>query len=94
MKIYVWRGRGVLEDFRSGIVVINAENQQGAWDRLLKTDIRAYYTLKHGFDMVFCEADLTSGMVTPEDFPEDWKAREPEEFKLGEMPDLVIWGGS
>ncbi|AXQ69354.1 hypothetical protein HOU02_gp371 [Caulobacter phage CcrBL9] len=96
MKLFVWQGGDVVRDYSSGMVVILAENEAVAWDKLRQAHLRAFVQLVTGHH--FC-------VDHPEELVLYWEDLEPDEmirpgfpilpvaYDINQAPVLVQWGG-
>lgn len=96
MKAFVWQGGDVVRDYSSGMVVVIAENEAGAWDKLRQAHLRAFVQLVTGHH--FC-------VDHPEELDHYWEYLEedeiikpgfpilPEAYDINDLPVLVQWGG-
>ena len=90
MNLYVWRGERVLKNYSSGLVVVAAETEEAAWEKLRVADFRIWYWLRTGVSYVFCESDITYS--DPEDI-EYTEPLKPEVFTVETLPCLWKVGG-
>lgn len=89
MKIYVWRGERVLRNYRSGMAVVAATDQNEAWEKLRDSYLCAYLNLLYGVSYhTWSPEDLNE-----DDFPDYWEPILPEEYDIENFPVLVIPGG-
>lgn len=91
MKIFVWSGQDVLANYKTGMVVVAAENVDEAWKVLEHSEWRAWFRLQTGVNYIYEKADLE--VFDKEDYPTDWKIPQPQEFTVENLPVLVIEGG-
>lgn len=92
MKIYVWQGEGVLQDYGSGMVIVAAESPEQAWERLHREQPRAYWQLQIGAKHCEDDEDAQQYMAA---LPEDLESViQPTAYELADLPVLVKWGGA
>ena len=91
MLIFVWRGKDVLKNYRTGLVVVPAASIEDAWTRLKAQDIRAFYRLKYGIQSMLDSRD-EEWLIGVDDFSADWKTPEPEIYTADTLPVLVLAG--
>ena len=104
MQLFVWRGRGVLQNYGTGMVVVASPTLAEAWTKLSQQDAEAYWYLKTGRRLfllsgsgVGIDSEDAKGAIDLDeegiDLPEPGYPVEPTAFDLGAAPVLVIWGG-
>lgn len=95
MKIYVWRGDRVLENYNTGLIVVAASSLEEAYTKLKEANIQAFYRLKYGINSWINSKDEEVFFITEKDFQyqHDWIAPTPEVYTMDTLPVLVIAGG-
>ena len=91
MKLFVWRGHHVLQNYGSGIAIVAAVDREQAWAKLFVADFRAAFWLQTGCSFVFDQDDFA--VTDPDRDDSEWTPIEPEEFSLETLPVLVKEGG-
>lgn len=91
MKVFVWTGENVLKNYTSGMVVIAANSEEDAWERLRKDNFRVYFWLKTGVSHYY-SIDETWLYTETEDLVEGFPIP-PQSFELENLPILVKEGG-
>lgn len=87
--IFVWRGKEVLKNYRSGLVVVSAANEDAAWERLKRDNYRIWFWLQTGVSHVFEPSDAE--FVDKEDYAAGYPLS-PVAFTAASLPVLVAIG--
>jgi hypothetical protein len=79
-KVFVWRGKGVLENYGTGLVVVLAPSELEAWEKMKAEQFGVYCNLFHGAHSWF---DAQSEL-------DEWIKERDEDGELVESPILPV----
>jgi hypothetical protein len=95
LKMFVWRGKGVLENYGTGLVVILALSELEAWEKMKTQQFGVYCNLFHGAYSWLDEQWQLDDWIKDKD--EDDEPRippiEPTVYALEDVPVLHLRGG-
>lgn len=90
--IYVWHGPDTLKNYKPGIVIVPANNETEAWDKLKALNFRIWFWLQTGVPYVYTPDDAKYIDLCNEwdqtNYPQHPTAYEPDK-----LPVFIVVGG-
>jgi hypothetical protein len=90
MPIFVWQGENTLRNYYPGLVVISADNEAAAWEKLKADNFHIWFWLQTGVRYVYSPDDAT--VIDPEDHEAGYP-QHPIAYDPKDLPVLIIVGG-
>jgi hypothetical protein len=89
-QIFVWQGKDTLKNYGAGIVVVSANDEASAWDRLKRENFHVWYWLQTGIRYVYSPEDAT--VIDPDDHDPNYP-QHPVAYTMDDLPVLIVVGG-